>query len=66
MRSDYVAVIDFDNCIHCGYCEKRCFFDARIIQDAGLELDSEKCVGCGLCVTTCPVEAAARDASVEL
>jgi ferredoxin len=57
MRSDYVAVTDFDNCIHCGDCEARCYFDARIIQNAELAFDPDKCVGCGLCVTTCPVEA---------
>jgi len=57
MRSEYVAVTDFENCIHCGDCEERCLFDARIIHDDELEFDSEKCVGCGLCVTTCPVEA---------
>ena len=57
IRSEYVAVTDFDNCIHCGDCEERCFFGARMIQDAKLEYDSEKCVGCGLCVTTCPGEA---------
>jgi ferredoxin len=57
VRSEYVAVTDFDNCIHCGDCEERCFFDARTIQEAELEFDPEKCAGCGLCVTTCPVEA---------
>lgn len=56
MRSEYVAVTDFDNCIHCGDCEERCFFDARIIHDDELEFDSEKCVGCGLCVTICSAE----------
>ena len=57
IRSDYVAVTDFDNCIHCGDCEERCPFDARIIKNAQLEFDSDRCIGCGLCVTTCSVEA---------
>lgn len=57
IRSDYEAVTDLEDCIHCGVCEERCFFGARIILDGKLEFDPEKCVGCGLCVTTCPVEA---------
>ena len=57
MRSEYVAVTDFDSCIHCGDCLERCLFDARSIQGDALAFESEKCVGCGLCVTTCPVEA---------
>ena len=57
VRSEYVAVTDFDTCIHCGDCEERCPFDARIIQEAELHYDDGKCAGCGLCVTTCPVEA---------
>lgn len=57
VRSEYVAVTDFDTCIHCGDCEERCPFDARIIQEAELHYDDGKCAGCGLCVTTCPVDA---------
>ena len=57
MRSEYVALTDFDHCIHCGECQERCLFDARIIHHNALKFDFEKCVGCGLCVTTCPVEA---------
>ena len=57
MRSEYMAVTDFNSCMHCGACEERCSFEVRIIQDAELAFDPEKCVGCGLCVTTCPVEA---------
>jgi Pyruvate/2-oxoacid:ferredoxin oxidoreductase delta subunit len=57
MRSEYVAVTDYDNCINCGDCEERCPFGARIIQEAELQYDTGKCVGCGLCVTTCPAEA---------
>ncbi len=62
IRSEYVAKTDFDKCTHCGTCEERCHFDARVIQDAELTFDLEKCIGCGLCVTTCPVDAVSMSA----
>ena len=57
VRSEYVAVTDFEACIHCGECVERCIFGARVYQDEQMEYNPEACLGCGLCVTTCPVEA---------
>jgi ferredoxin len=57
VRSEYVAVTDFEACIHCGDCIERCIFGARVYQDEQLDYNPEVCVGCGLCVTICPVEA---------
>jgi ferredoxin len=57
VRSDYVAVTDFETCYHCGDCIERCIFGARVYQDEQLDYNPEACVGCGLCVTICPVEA---------
>lgn len=57
VRSDYVAVMNFDACSHCGICIDRCVFEARYWEDDELRYDAELCYGCGLCVTTCPSEA---------
>ena len=57
VHSDYIAVTQPDDCIHCGECVDRCAFDARIHQDGKMEYTAEACLGCGLCVTVCPVDA---------
>lgn len=57
VRSDYVALTDFDSCSHCGTCIDRCIFDARYWEDDEMRYNSALCYGCGLCVTTCPAEA---------
>lgn len=57
LRSEYVAVMIYENCIHCGECIDRCVFGARVFRDDKLEYKVDACLGCGLCVTSCPVEA---------
>lgn len=57
VQSDYLAITDFDICIHCGDCVERCPFEARIFQEDEMKYNSDMCLGCGLCVSVCPVEA---------
>jgi len=57
VRSEYAAVTEMENCIHCGKCVERCIFDARTWKDDKMLYNVDDCYGCGLCVTSCPVEA---------
>lgn len=57
VRSEYIAVTDFTECIHCGECVQRCIFGARSFQEEEMVYRPQDCVGCGLCITICPVEA---------
>lgn len=57
VRSEYVATVDDDACVHCGDCIERCVFDARTMLDERMVYDEKACMGCGLCVTSCPVDA---------
>lgn len=57
--SNYYSVIDYDKCISCGKCVKRCTFQ-YIKQDKKskrVTIDTNACLGCGLCVSTCPTKA---------
>jgi len=54
IQSDYIAVDDADNCIHCGICADRCEFNARSMDDDRMVYEPDHCYGCGLCVTPCP------------
>ena len=54
-KAEYVAVLDYDECIGCGKCLSRCQFGA-ITYSPYLEkalFDMRKCFGCGLCRTVC-------------
>ena len=57
VQSEYIAVTDLEDCIHCGECVERCVFDARVYQNEKMAFNAEACLGCGLCVTVCPVDA---------
>ena len=47
------AVIDQEECIHCGLCEMVCRFEAI----ADEQVDALACEGCAYCSRVCPVEA---------
>lgn len=56
-RSNYVAIIDQDECSECGVCkDERCPASA-ITDDDGYDVLSDACIGCGVCTITCPSEA---------
>jgi Pyruvate/2-oxoacid:ferredoxin oxidoreductase delta subunit len=56
--SDFVAVIDQDECVECGVCaDERCPMEAITEEDSGYVVQSERCIGCGVCTVTCPTEA---------
>ena len=56
--SNFVAAANED-CVLCGTCEERCFFDAVTLDEelGRAVVDSEKCVGCGVCTIGCDQEA---------
>ncbi len=57
VRSEYIAVTDFEICVHCGECVDRCFFKARIYDGKEMGYNPQACLGCGLCVEICPADA---------
>ena len=56
-RSNFVAVIDRDDCNDCGICaEERCPMEAIAEDDEGYVVMPDLCIGCGVCTVACPVE----------
>jgi electron transport complex protein RnfB len=56
--SNYLAMVDSDECTGCEQCLERCQMEAISMNDDELaQVNPDRCIGCGLCVTTCPVEA---------
>ena len=56
-RSNFVAVIDRDDCNDCGICaEERCPMEAIAEDDGGYAVMPDLCIGCGVCTVACPVE----------
>jgi len=57
-HANYYSVIDANECIGCGVCERRCQVKAISMKDGVAVVDHPHCIGCGLCVTGCPTHAA--------
>jgi len=56
-KSNFVAVINPDECAACGVCaDERCPMGAIQEQDGSYTVQPERCIGCGVCTTTCPTE----------
>ena len=47
VQSEYIAVTDLEDCIHCGECVERCVFDARVYQNEKMafRVDSDRHAG---------------------
>ncbi|MFH1001029.1 MAG: 4Fe-4S binding protein [Bacteroidota bacterium] len=56
-KSDFIAVVDEENCSGCEICESRCQFKAISMVDGICQIKLKQCFGCGICVSTCPEEA---------
>ena len=56
-------VIDVDNCIVCGMCDRNCSTDCiKVDRKARMwEINPFACVQCGYCVTVCPKSCLAMD-----
>jgi len=57
--TNHYSEIDYDKCISCGKCAKRCTFGYIKCDPATgrPEVNTTDCLGCGLCVSTCPTQA---------
>jgi len=50
-------IVDFENCIKCGTCERFCPCNVITIHKdikECVEIDYDYCKGCGICVNECP------------
>lgn len=60
-RANYRTVKDYDKCIKCGECVRRCQFFAHTWDESEdsreMDYNRKKCVGCGACVMGCPSDA---------
>lgn len=55
--TNYLSVIDEEECTGCGECETRCPVDAIKITDDKAKREEQYCIGCGVCARFCPTDA---------
>jgi len=57
-KSNYLALIDSDECTACGVCaDERCQMDAISVEDDIYQVMNTLCIGCGVCTISCPADA---------
>lgn len=61
-NSEGSITIDYQKCIGCGKCARRCHNEALVMKPAQWDirvpiLDVNYCIGCGACEAACPVKA---------
>jgi len=57
-KSNYLALIDSDDCIACGDCaDERCQMEAISVNDDVYMVINDLCIGCGVCTIVCPTNA---------
>jgi len=57
VHSDWVVMIDSDECTGCGACIERCWMEALKLDGATVVRDINRCIGCGVCMYICPTDA---------
>lgn len=55
--TNYLSIIDEEECTGCGECETRCPVDAIKITDDKAKREEKYCIGCGVCARFCPTDA---------
>ena len=57
-KSNFLAIIDPDECTACGVCaDERCQMDAITIVNDIYKVENDLCIGCGVCTIACPTDA---------
>lgn len=56
-QGKFVAAIDAEKCLNCGFCEEICSYSAISPVENGNRVTKELCEGCGLCRIKCPAGA---------
>lgn len=57
VKSDFIEKTQINRCVGCGECVEICPFDARVLNNGKIKINSEKCFGCGVCIRKCPENA---------
>lgn len=56
--SNFVALIDTNECVQCGDClDDYCAVSAISEDGSEYSVDQARCIGCGICTVKCPVDA---------